>query len=607
MFFIFAMVVPCQSKLVASKLASAVSPINMKRSLQRMCPFQSGSISVKIYNGRICTKNDDCPSGRCVFERRFIGDTESVWDPSGYNASTNKLDLCEGGCDKDSQCQEGLRCYLDEGNTNNPYSGQNGHVPGCGSASDLYSNLGDTGSGICYAEEFNADPYYDDTYNACGICLKQRKGGICFRDEDCRSNNCNCGICIMRTNTPLPDCPSSAPSNTPSSIPSSSPSNSPSNPTSNSPSSVPSSVPSNSPSNSPTFIPGTFAIDSTGSVTGITTSSSNIRLTAPYNSTDHFHETFVLSPDCITPFTGTTADAFTITDSPDVSLGGGYISYNSMIDIDISKVMNGTEWDGILNLCLESAVYYERPDGTNEKMDFVKNNITLTLEANFEVDSINAERKDATKAHLYTGVSEYVEAYQCVKTAADTPLTYPLPTYKLGDNLIICVRGMASADDIIDVASIKELWVSQSGGTSSPYTYVKDGSPVSTELAKVECGLGFTKVCVAEIVLLGRFFSVENPGDLIVSGEVVLEFSSSPSRHLQVLFSIQEEEETTGFRRATEGGGGFNLIIPLVAVEESTAFPYGTILVVSAVTTVMGVSVLGIAHFSALTKKYQGL
>jgi hypothetical protein len=166
---------------------------------------------------------------------------------------------------------------------------------------------------------------------------------------------------------------------------------------------------------------------------------------------------------------------------------------------------------------------------------------------------------------------------------------------------------MASADDIIDVASIKELVVSQAGGTSSPYTYVKDGSPVSTELAKVECGLGSTKVCAAEIQLLGRFFSVENPGDLTVSGEVVLEFGSNSNRHLQVLFSIQEEEkngggvEETGFRRATEDGGGFNLIIPLVAGEESTAFSYATILVVSAVTA-MGVSVLGIAYFGALTK-----
>jgi hypothetical protein len=94
-----------------------------------------------------------------------------------------------------------------------------------------------------------------------------------------------------------------------------------------------------------------------------------------------------------------------------------------------------------------------------------------------------------------------------------------------------------------------------------------------------------------------------------VSGEVVLEFSSNSSRHLQVLFSIQEEEKNgggvveTGFRRATEDGGGFNLIIPLVAGEESAAFSweessvfsYGTMLVASAVTA-MGVSVLLLWH-----------
>ena len=139
------------------------------------------------------------------------------------------------------------------------------------------------------------------------------------------------------------------------------------------------------------------------------------------------HNTTVLAPDCITEFIGAAKDAFSVHDTDDVSLGDGFISYISKIAVDISKVNTTAYWTpltgavgGALDLCIESAIYFvlPPPDNKQEKMNFVNTNLTLTVEmdANFEVTTINAERKDASQQELNVDYSEYVEAYQCTTT-----------------------------------------------------------------------------------------------------------------------------------------------------------------------------------------------
>ena len=342
------------------------------------------------------------------------------------------------------------------------------------------------------------------------------------------------------------------------------------------PTKVPTVTPTIAPTTQPTFVPaerGSFEINSIESLSGIATSDNTIELNAFYNASNREHSTIVLSPNCIDPFPGTAATAFSVITSDDESLGNGVIAFNNTIEIDISKI-NGTEWfqalpngdyGGIIDLCLEAAVYLSL-NGVEERMNFINTNVTLTVEmdANFEVVSVDAERKDADEEDVGVDYSDYIQAYQCDSASPDTPLVAPFPTYTQGSDLTICIRGTDA--DVTDVSSINSLAVSQAGGTSSPFIYVAEGSSVDLEVASVECDQGSTAVCVADLKLLGRFFSVENPGDLTVSGEVLLDFgdgSSSTTRRLSKSMNLsssaggegisssrrraREEEEIEGF------------------------------------------------------------
>ena len=259
-------------------------------------------------------------------------------------------------------------------------------------------------------------------------------------------------------------------------------------------------------------------------------------MTAPYNASNRVHRTTVLSPDCINEFTMPAKEAFQVGNTEDVSLGDGYISYNSTIDIDISKV-NNTEWwkalssgalGGVLDLCLESAVYYDLP-GEEEKMNFVNTNLTLTVEmdANFEVTSIDAERKDATQEKLTLDYSQYVTAYQCTAADLETEIT---GEYSQGDELKICVT--STEPSIVQVGSIKSLTLSQAGSGAGAggddFAYITGGVVANDEIAATDCDTSTTPayVCHADMQLLGRYFTVNEPGDLTASGSVELDFSS---------------------------------------------------------------------------------
>jgi hypothetical protein len=241
------------------------------------------------------------------------------------------------------------------------------------------------------------------------------------------------------------------------------------------------------------------------------------------------HKTTVLSPNCIHNFTGTAADAFIVTDSADVSLGGGFISYEITIAVDISK-MNNTQWwkdlpdagalGGIFVMCLESVVYFELPGGITEKMNFVNTNVTVKVEmdANFDITAIDTERKDATKQDLTLDYSDYVTAYQCAEDSGGSAI---FEQYSQGDVLKICVKSTDSS--IVQVGSIKSLVLNQIGtGAGSDFSYITNGEVADDEIAKTECDTSTSSVhvCHADMLLLGRYFGVDEPGDLTASGSV---------------------------------------------------------------------------------------
>ena len=269
------------------------------------------------------------------------------------------------------------------------------------------------------------------------------------------------------------------------------------------------------------------------------------------------HKTTVLSPNCIQNFTGTAADAFNVTDSVDVSLGGGFISYESTIAVDISKV-NGTEWwedlpnagalGGIFDVCLQSTVYFELPDGTMEKMNFVDTNVTVKVEmdANFNIIAINAEKKDAIKQDLTLDYSDYVTAYQCAEGSEESEI---LGQYSQGDVLKICVK--STDPNIVQVGSIKSLTLSQTGtGAGGAFSYISNGDVADDEIVQTACDTSSTSpvhVCHADMLLLGRYFGVDEPGDLTASGSVELAFPTTGGRRLTVDVPL-----TAGIRGSSE-------------------------------------------------------
>ena len=91
-------------------------------------------------------------------------------------------------------------------------------------------------------------------------------------------------------------------------------------------------IPTNDPTNIPTFTKvtqGSFEIHSIGDVTGEALSGTFIELLDMYNGSNRVHDTTVLSPDCITKFSGpVVAEAFQVETTPAdvVSLGNKWMA-----------------------------------------------------------------------------------------------------------------------------------------------------------------------------------------------------------------------------------------------------------------------------------------
>jgi hypothetical protein len=77
------------------------------------------------------------------------------------------------------------------------------------------------------------------------------------------------------------------------------------------------------------------------------------------------------------------------------------------------------------------------------------------------------------------------------------------------------------------VGSIKSLVLSQAGtDAGADFAYIIGGVVADVEIAATACDTSISPahVCHADMQLLGRYFAVDEPGDLTVSGSVELTF-----------------------------------------------------------------------------------
>jgi hypothetical protein len=145
------------------------------------------------------------------------------------------------------------------------------------------------------------------------------------------------------------------------------------------------------------------------------------------------------------------------------------------------------------------------------------------MDANFEIKTIDAEEEDAIEDNLTLDYSKYVSAYQCSEGSEDVELIGQ--EYSQGDELKICVKSTDSS--IVQVGSIKSLVLSQAGTVAgADFAYITGGVVADVVIASTACDTSISPahVCHADMQLLGRYFAVDEPGDLTASGSVELTF-----------------------------------------------------------------------------------
>ena len=220
--------------------------------------------------------------------------------------------------------------------------------------------------------------------------------------------------------------------------------------------------------------------------------------------------------------------------------------------------------------------------GASEKVTFKNTilNVSVSLNANYSVASIEVERETADEAEATADYSELIEAYECSSEAP--AVTVGGKTYYQGDEIAVCISD--TSDGIVQVEDIEDLVVSQ--GESNSYNFVLGTmyNPDVTTLSCVDGAKEGRRVCYAKFRALARFFQQANPEALTITGSVnVVRDGRKVRRNLRMALPSPEEkteeaEEATnlavpGDRRdeAEEGSGKFEVVISLGSADDSAA------------------------------------
>jgi len=304
------------------------------------------------------------------------------------------------------------------------------------------------------------------------------------------------------------------------------------------------------------------------------TSGTIVEIVAQYNASNRDHDIEILSANCTDPLSDYAASGISVETTDDETLGGGFIAYSNSISIDIN-ILNTTEYwspltsrnGGILDICIRSSLVMDL-GGEPEVLNFVDTMLALTfaMDATFNIEGIDAEVKDAITENVVSDYSDEIEAYLCDTIAVDVPLS-TVPIYDQSSSLYVCVRGKENS--VVGVKDIKQLVVSQQN--MDDFVYVDGGVATSEEIVQIQCGQGVTDVCVADMQLLGRFFSDGNAGDLTVSGAVDIKFLDNSVRRLGMSLTLEDDIRDTRRAQETIDEGNFNVLVNLKGTSEESS------------------------------------
>jgi hypothetical protein len=278
---------------------------------------------------------------------------------------------------------------------------------------------------------------------------------------------------------------------------------------------------------------GSWYLNATGPAEAEAISADEIQVIIPFNASSRTIYGYILDETCTSPF-----DPLLV----HLELGQNmmlepFTPYNSTTELNITaireagNIWEGTDTSGTFKYCLRQDMVLEDA-ASYEIINFFENIVTVevSLDASFSVETVKASRDEATQEEVNVDYGDYVEAYECVNDNLMSEATGE--EYSQGDELKICVTSKDS--NIVTVEKIKSLTLTQGGSVDdagAPFAYITDGNVESAELAETACET--SGVCWADMQLLGRYFAVENPGDLTASGSVELSFPAS-SRRLTV-------------------------------------------------------------------------
>lgn len=164
---------------------------------------------------------------------------------------------------------------------------------------------------------------------------------------------------------------------------------------------------------------------------------------------------------------------------------------------------------------------------TEQGLTEVKN-VTLpvdTFEPNDFVDNSKYETK-TDFVELSVSYDSYIRAFQCNENFEEVPSP---PALTQGSVLQVCV--VSTEKDTLNVEAITDLTLSQSGN-SLAVDVVKDNKAVAA-IARTNCeeSLG---ICQARVQMFAGFFRTSDPPPLLVNGRILMGFSSSDRRNLQM-------------------------------------------------------------------------
>ena len=337
-----------------------------------------------------------------------------------------------------------------------------------------------------------------------------------------------------------------------------------------------------------------WLISTTGNSTEQATSKDTVLFSTSFNASNRDHGALVFEADCVTPFE---SDKFfdVTTTLPTSTAPDGFIQFNTTLEMNVTAINSTKYWNaftdgtrgGWVEACIETYLQFtEDPKygngGEVQKVTFKNNvfNMSVSLTATYDIDSVSVVRETADKVDLKTDYSEFIEAYQCEDTDLYSPVTGK--TYNQGDEISICVTDESGS--IVQVEQFVDLVVAQDG--VNDYNFIKN-TLYNPDITSVECLEGSSaserRVCLAKIRALARFFEGEAPKDLTISGSIyVIRDGRRVRRNLRmglpapkndneedhnalaVVAGRRDEEEE-------EGSGDFEVIVSLASADDSAA------------------------------------